>query len=805
MTELLASSLLDSPPEEAFDRLTRLASRLLGAPVALVSLLGDDRVFFKSAIGLPEPWATHRETPLSYSFCRHVIASGEPLVVEDARRHPLVRSNPAVRELRWIAYAGVPITMGDGRTAGALCVVDALPRVWSPRDLALLVDLAASVATEMELRASTPRPSGPADPSPDAAAAVFETTALPMGLIHADGRWLRVNASLAHLLGSSQEALVGCPAEAFTHPSDRSADQEAIRLLRAGEVASYTAEKRLLREGEDPIWVLATVTAMPGAEPLATLHVAFQDITDRKSAELDLRHREERYRLAADAADDALWDWDLLTDRLVWTERPDGKFGYHRSGRSASAAWWYERLHADDRERVVSGIHAAIANGAASWTDQFRFRRADGRYAQVRDRAAIVRDQAGDAVRMVGVVADTSEQTRADLLAGAQSQLLEQIAAGLDLEAVLEGVVRFAETHGSELTVAILVVAADAQELHLAAGPSLEDGLRDAFARVPLEPAASVSAMAAARRERVVIPDLTADVSEAWREPLLSAGVASAWAVPLLAADGSLLGTLEVHSRSAHAPDEADSRLVDLACRLAEIAIARDRTQEAVTRGTRLLEQVLDNLPVGVWVLDRDGRVMFGNTTGHQIWGGSREFSFYEYDEYRGWWPDTGKPLEPSEWPAARAILKGETVLNDVLHIEGFDGVQRTILNSAVPLRTLDGEIAGAVVVNQDVTDQHAAEAALRQRRAVPSRAEDGGGGPARGRDRARLQQPPHRDPELQRADPGGAPPRRPDPRRRRADPPRRAARRDADPAVARLQPAAGPAAARALPQHHRR
>ena len=127
MTQLLATSLLDSPPEEAFDRLTRLASRLLGAPVALVTLLGEDRVFFKSAIGLPEPWATRRGTPISYSFCRHVVATGEPLVVEDARRHPLVRGNPAVRELRWIAYAGVPLTLGGGRPSARFAWWTACP------------------------------------------------------------------------------------------------------------------------------------------------------------------------------------------------------------------------------------------------------------------------------------------------------------------------------------------------------------------------------------------------------------------------------------------------------------------------------------------------------------------------------------------------------------------------------------------------------------------------------------------------------------------------------------------------------
>src|SRR5690242_1860385 len=204
MTQTLATSLLDSPPEEAFDRLTRLASRLLGAPIALVTLLGEDRAFFKSAMGLPEPWATRRSTPLAYSFCRHVVATGAPLVVEDARRHPLVKANPAVRELRWIAYAGVPLAVDGGPPVGALCVVDNLPRIWSPRDLALLSDLAASVVTELELRAPDRRRSRPADeageprPTPsDPAASVFEGSAVPMGLMQPDGSWLRVNPALA--------------------------------------------------------------------------------------------------------------------------------------------------------------------------------------------------------------------------------------------------------------------------------------------------------------------------------------------------------------------------------------------------------------------------------------------------------------------------------------------------------------------------------------------------------------------------------------------------------------------------------
>lgn len=721
MTLVHPVHLLDSPPEEAFDRLTRLAGRLLGAPVALVTFAGDDRVFFKSAIGLAEPWASRRSTPLSYSFCRHVISTGAPLVVEDARRHPLVRSNPAIRELGWIAYAGVPLTTRDGQTTGALCVIDALPRLWSPRDLALLEDLAASVVTEIEIRTphlrlpalQTAAPPQPRDP----AATVFEASALPMGLVLPDGRWLRANRALAELLGTTTEALAGCPAEAVTLPADRGADREATRLLLAGECSSYSAEKRLVRDGEEPVWVVSTVTAVPGGDGgPAHFHVALQDITDRKRAELDLRAREERYRLASEAALDAVWDWDLLTDRLAWDERAEGAFGYHRPPAGLAAAWWYERLHADDRERVVSGIHAAIARGAVAWTDDYRFRRAAGDYAHVRGRAAIVRDEAGDAIRMVGALEDTTERTLADQLARGQSRLLEQIAAGLDLAAVLERIVRFTEAQGSDLVAVVMLLDPSARVLRLAARPSLPAELCAALAEVAIEPGAGLSAAVALRRERVVVADLAADPSaEGWRGPFLEQGIRAAWSTPLFATDGMLLGSLEIHYRDPRAPGAADLRLVELASHLAEIAIERDRNEQALARGMRLLEQVLDTLPVGVWVLERDGQIMFGNPAGRAIWGGARYTGLEGLGEYRGWWADSGEPIAAEEWAAARAILKGETSLDEVVQIEGFDGVQKTILNSAVPLRSLDGTIAGAILIQQDITEQRAGQEALRR------------------------------------------------------------------------------------------
>lgn len=150
---LRATGLLDSPPAEAFDRLTELVRRVLAVPVSLVSLVEEDRQFFKSQAGLDEPWASERQTPLSHSFCQYVVASGEPLVVNDAREHPVLKDNLAIPDLRVVAYAGAPLMTDDGYTLGSLCAIDSQPRFWTSEQIEMLSDLAQLTVTEIKLAA----------------------------------------------------------------------------------------------------------------------------------------------------------------------------------------------------------------------------------------------------------------------------------------------------------------------------------------------------------------------------------------------------------------------------------------------------------------------------------------------------------------------------------------------------------------------------------------------------------------------------------------------------------------------------
>jgi diguanylate cyclase (GGDEF)-like protein len=153
LAALGATGLMDAPAEESMQRLSRLVSHLLRVPVALVSFVDADRQFFVGATGFDvEPFASERQTPLSHSFCQHVVTSGRELAVEDSRADARVEGNLAIDELSVTAYLGVPLRTEDGQLLGSLCAIDSEPREWTPADEAALRDLGELVRDELALR-----------------------------------------------------------------------------------------------------------------------------------------------------------------------------------------------------------------------------------------------------------------------------------------------------------------------------------------------------------------------------------------------------------------------------------------------------------------------------------------------------------------------------------------------------------------------------------------------------------------------------------------------------------------------------
>jgi PAS domain S-box-containing protein len=141
----------------------------------------------------------------------------------------------------------------------------------------------------------------------------------------------------------------------------------------------------------------------------------------------------------------------------------------------------------------------------------------------------------------------------------------------------------------------------------------------------------------------------------------------------------------------------------------------RIHIEDSLRKSESLFRKVLEALPVGVWVLDQDGKVLSGNLAGQEIWCGIRYVDMDNYCEYKGRWVSTGEPVKPHDWAGAKAILKGKSSFNDEVEIECFDGTKKIILNSAVPMINEKGDITGAIVVNQDITERKKMEEAARE------------------------------------------------------------------------------------------
>jgi len=148
---LRRTGLLGSDAEEAFDRMTRLAVKLLRVPAAFISLVDHERDFYMSAHGFGEPLATSRELT-GRTFCHYAIASNQPLVIDDARADPVYSQVPTVESLGVAAYVGIPLPGPEGHILGSFCAIDTTPRRWTPDEVDILSELAASARREIELR-----------------------------------------------------------------------------------------------------------------------------------------------------------------------------------------------------------------------------------------------------------------------------------------------------------------------------------------------------------------------------------------------------------------------------------------------------------------------------------------------------------------------------------------------------------------------------------------------------------------------------------------------------------------------------
>ena len=308
LAELTALAVLDTEPEQVFDDLVVLASRIANVPTALLSLVDAERQWFKAKIGL-EVCSTSRDV----AFCDHVVRAGDELEVHDARLDPRFADNPLVTgEPHIVFYAGFPLVSRDGLVIGSLCVIDAEPRALDSEQRHGLQVLARQVMTQLELRRRTAEQAVELEQrrvmglelarSHRAYQLMAEHSTDIISRHNPDGRVTYVSPAVRTVLGLDPAQEITEDAKGQVHADDLPRLVEARGSVAGGESAVVTVRSRHL----DGSWRWMECTLSPLLDPqsgVVEVYSAARDVTDRVLATQELARQAEFTRAVLDSVE----------------------------------------------------------------------------------------------------------------------------------------------------------------------------------------------------------------------------------------------------------------------------------------------------------------------------------------------------------------------------------------------------------------------------------------------------------------------------------------------------------------------
>ncbi|MBX9854244.1 MAG: PAS domain S-box protein [Gemmatimonadaceae bacterium] len=246
----------------------------------------------------------------------------------------------------------------------------------------------------------------------------FESITDALFTVDSEWRFAFLNRRAEELLQRDRNELLGQVIwEAFPAAVGSPFEAEYRKAVASGESCTFTAWY------PEPLNRWYGVTAYPSAQGLT---VYFRDVTDERLAIEGLRSSEERFRLLSRATSDAIWDWDLRTDQLWWNENYETLFGRSRDAVPRSSHSWSDFIHPEDHDRVVNEVQAIVDSGGSVFSGEYRFLRADGSFAWVLDRGHVIRNDAGEPVRMIGGMTDLTQRILAETRVAEQAALLDQ-------------------------------------------------------------------------------------------------------------------------------------------------------------------------------------------------------------------------------------------------------------------------------------------------------------------------------------------------------------------------------------------
>jgi formate hydrogenlyase transcriptional activator len=404
--------------------------------------------------------------------------------------------------------------------------------------------------------------------------------------------------------------------------------------------------------------------------------------------------------------------WRPSTGEIIWSEETFRIFQFDQTTKP-TVELILQRVHPDDAVLVQQTIGRA-AQDEKDFNFEHRLLMPDGCIKYLR---VVARPSGGESGRLqfVGAVTDITERKRAEAVRDGESRILEMIARDAPLEESLEQLVRVVEAQFANLLCSILLLDEDGQHVRHGAAPSLPKPYVKAIDGLCIGPKAGSCGTAMYRREPVVVTDILQDpLWEAYRDVVEPYGFRACWSTPMLAHSGKTLGSFAMYYREPRSPSPAETHALEMATRLAGIAIERKRAEETLRASEAYLAEAQRMARCGSWA--------WNVPTGAIFWS-QETFRIYDCDPEKTipTWSYILDRVHPEDRPGVEQRAKRESTRKDTVNSEGDfrivfpDGRIKHLHSIAHPVMNVAGEITEVVGTTIDVTERKRAEEKIRQ------------------------------------------------------------------------------------------
>lgn len=443
------------------------------------------------------------------------------------------------------------------------------------------------------------------------------------------------------------------------------------------------------------------------------ISIFFQEITERKRNQATLKSSEERLGLALSAGQMGIFDWDLERNTIVWSEEHARIFGMSLEEFTGRYETFSQRVHPEDLSHIEKAVEEARLNHGL-YHEEYRVVWPDGSVHWVAGRGRFLYDDNGQALRMTGVVSNIDARKRMEGLLGSEKKVLEMIAQGDDLSAILEAIARNVELLSSDTLCSVLILDADGIHVRHGAAPSLPVEYNQAIDGQAIGPRAGSCGTAAYLNKQIIVSDIATDPLWAdYRALALKFGLRACWSTPIRSAAGKVLGTFALYYRQPRFPTDQDFELIERFAHLAGIAFERQRAIEKIQGGEQYLRDILDSLYAFVGVMTPDGTLRLANRTALERAGLRPEDVLGKPFPDTYWWAYS-PVVQERLWDAIRRVAKGQTVRYDETVRLRED--QYAVIDVALtPMIGANGNVTHIIPSGIDITERKHAEESLQQ------------------------------------------------------------------------------------------